>query len=258
MEKFCNIKCRTSGLQPNAVVIVATVRALKMHGGGPEVTPGKPLSDVYTQENLEILEKGCSNLIRHIQNSRKFGMKVVVAVNRFINDTDAELELVRKISLEAGADKAVSANHWAEGGKGAIDLANAVIDVCKEPNEFKLLYDENLSIKEKIETIAREIYHAKDVSYTEEAEQQIETYTKQGFNLLPICMAKTQYSFSDDPNKKGAPEGFTLPIREVRAAVGAGFIYPLVGTMQTMPGLSTRPGFFDQDLADDGTIIGLS
>lgn len=178
-----------------------------MHGGGPEVTPGKPLSDVYTQENLEILEKGCSNLIRHIQNSRKFGMKVVVAVNRFMNDTDAELELVRKISLEAGADKAVAANHWAEGGKGAIDLANAVIDVCKEPNEFKLLYNENLSIKEKIETIAREIYHAKDVSYTEEAEKQIETYTKQGFNLLPICMAKTQYSFSDDPNKKGAPEG---------------------------------------------------
>jgi methylenetetrahydrofolate dehydrogenase (NADP+)/methenyltetrahydrofolate cyclohydrolase/formyltetrahydrofolate synthetase len=207
MEKFCNIKTRTSGLNPNAVVIVATVRALKMHGGGPEVTPGKPLSDVYTQENLEILEKGCSNLIRHIQNSRKFGMKVVVAVNRFTNDTDAELELVRKISLEAGADAAVSANHWAEGGKGAIDLANAVIEVCKEPNEFKLLYGAELSIKEKIETIAREIYHAKDVSYSEEAEKQIETYTKQGFSNLPICMAKTQYSFSDDPNKKGAPEG---------------------------------------------------
>lgn len=278
MEKFCNIKCRISGLKPNAVVIVATVRALKMHGGGPEVTPGKPLSEVYTQENLEILEKGCSNLIRHIENSRKFGMKVVVAVNRFSNDTDAELELVRKISLEAGADAAVSANHWAEGGKGAVDLANAVIDVCKEDNAFKFIYDENLPIKEKIEAIAREIYHAKDVSYSEEAEKQIETYTKQGFSNLPICMAKTQYSFSDDPNKKGAPEGmcdcfsccqylvliinslvgFTLPIREVRAAVGAGFIYPLVGTMQTMPGLSTRPGFFDQDLTDDGVIVGLS
>jgi len=258
MEKFCNIKCRVSGLKPNAVVIVATVRALKMHGGGPEVTPGKPLSEVYLKENLEILEKGCSNLIRHIQNSKKFGVKVVVAVNRFTNDTDAELELVRKISLEAGADAAVPANHWAEGGKGAIDLANVVIDVCKDPNDFKLLYDDNLSIKEKIETIAREIYHANGVSYSEEAEKQIETYTKQGFSGYPICMAKTQYSFSDDASKKGAPTDFTLPIREVRAAAGAGFIYPLVGSMQTMPGLSTRPGFFDQDLADDGTIIGLS
>jgi len=258
MEKFCNIKCRVSGLDPNAVVIVATVRALKMHGGGPEVTPGKPLSEVYLKENLEILEKGCSNLIRHIQNSKKFGVKVIVAVNRFTNDTDAELELVRKISLEAGADAAVSANHWAEGGKGAIDLAKAVIETCKEPNDFKLLYGDELSIKEKIEAIAKEIYRAKDVSFSEEAEKQIELYTKQGFSGLPICLSKTQYSFSDDPAKKGAPEDFTLPIREVRASVGAGFIYPLVGSIQTMPGLSTRPGFFDQDLADDGTIIGLS
>lgn len=165
---------------------------------------------------------------------------------------------MKKIALEAGADAAVPANHWAEGGKGAVELAKAVIDVCKEPNDFKLLYADELSIKDKIASIATEIYHAADVSYSEEAEKQIELYTKNGFANLPICMAKTQYSFSDDASAKGAPSGFTLPIREVRASIGAGFIYPLVGTMQTMPGLSTRPGFFDQDLTDDGTIIGLS
>jgi methylenetetrahydrofolate dehydrogenase (NADP+)/methenyltetrahydrofolate cyclohydrolase/formyltetrahydrofolate synthetase len=207
MEKFCNIKCRISGLTPNAVVLVATIRALKMHGGGPVVSPGKPLSDVYTTENLDFLEKGFANLAKHISNAKKMGVKVIVGVNRFTSDTSAEIELVKKLSLEAGADAAVSANHWAEGGAGAVDLAKAVIEACREPSEFKLLYPDELYIKQKIETIAKEMYGAADVSYSEDAERQIAAYTEQGFAHLPICMAKTQYSFSADPNAKGAPTG---------------------------------------------------
>ncbi|KDE06679.1 C-1-tetrahydrofolate synthase, cytoplasmic [Microbotryum lychnidis-dioicae p1A1 Lamole] len=258
MEKFCNIKCRISGLTPNAVVLVATIRALKMHGGGPDVTPGKPLPEVYLNENLEILEKGCTNLAKHIENARKMGVKVIVAVNRFTNDTDAETALVAKMALQAGADAAVPCTLWAEGGKGALELGQAVITACEEPNPFKFLYPLDISIKDKIATIAKEMYGAADVSYTEEAEAQIASYTKQGFSDLPICMAKTHLSLSHDPKMKGAPTGFTLPISHVKMSAGAGFIYPLVGTMQTMPGLSTRPGFFDHQLLDDGEIIGLS
>ncbi|SCV66994.1 BQ2448_5640 [Microbotryum intermedium] len=258
MEKFCNIKCRISGLTPNAVVLVATIRALKMHGGGPDVTPGKPLPEVYLNENLEILEKGCTNLAKHIENARKMGVKVIVAVNRFTNDTDAETALVAKMALQAGADAAVPCTLWAEGGKGALELGQAVIKACEEPNPFKFLYPLDISIKDKIATIAKEMYGAADVSYTEEAEAQIASYTKQGFSDLPICMAKTHLSLSHDPKMKGAPKGFILPISHVKMSAGAGFIYPLVGTMQTMPGLSTRPGFFDHQLLDDGEIIGLS
>ncbi|KAM0792500.1 hypothetical protein ACM66B_005172 [Microbotryomycetes sp. NB124-2] len=258
MEKFCNIKCRVSGLKPNAVVLVATIRALKMHGGGPEVTPGKPLPEVYLNENLEILEQGCSNLRKHIENARKLGVKVIVCINRFSSDTDAETEIVRKAALEAGADAAVPATLWAEGGLGAIELGKAVIEACKEDNPFRFLYEDSLPIKDKIETIAREMYGAKDVEYSEEAEARIARYTEQGFAHLPICMAKTHLSLSHEPKLKGAPTGFTLPIRTVRMSAGAGFIYPLVGEMQTMPGLSTRPGFFDHQLLDDGEIVGLS
>lgn len=258
MEKFCNIKCRVSGLQPNAVVLVATIRALKMHGGGPEVTPGKPLPEVYLKENLEILEKGCSNLIKHIENARKMGVKVIVAVNRFTSDTDAESELVQKIALAAGADAAVPCTLWAEGGLGALELGKAVIEVCKEPNPFKFLYPLEMSIKDKISTIATEMYGAKDVSYSEEASNRIADYTTQGYGNLPICMAKTHLSLSDNPNLKGAPTGFTLPIRTIKLSAGAGFLYPLVGAMSSMPGLSTRPGFFEHQLKDDGEIIGLS
>ncbi|GAA5953525.1 hypothetical protein JCM21900_006191 [Sporobolomyces salmonicolor] len=258
MEKFCNIKCRTSGLHPNAVVLVATIRALKMHGGGPDVTPGKPLPEVYLSENLEILEKGCSNLAKHIENARKMGVKVIVAVNRFTSDTEAEIALVKKQALAAGADAAVPCNNWAEGGKGALELGQAVIDACKEPNPFKFLYDLDLPIKAKIETIAKEMYGADGVSYSEDAEKQIARFEEQGFGGMPICMAKTHLSLSHDPALKGAPTGFTLPIREIKMSAGAGFIYPLVGSMSTMPGLSTRPGFFDHQLLDDGEIVGLS
>ncbi len=259
MEKFFNIKCRYSGLVPDCVVLVATIRALKMHGGGPRVVAGQALAHVYTQENLDLLEKGCSNLIRMIGNARAFGIPVVVAVNRFKNDTDAEVDLVRRLSLAAGAEDAVRANHWAEGGAGAVDLGKAVIAACGKPGKFHFLYPLEMSIKEKIETIVREMYGGAGVEYSPEAEKKIERYTRQGFDKLPICMAKTHLSLSHDPNLKGAPSGFIVPVRDVRASVGAGFLYPLLGTMSTMPGLSTRPGYYDVDIdTETGRIIGLS
>ncbi|MBU1926278.1 MAG: formate--tetrahydrofolate ligase [Gammaproteobacteria bacterium] len=259
MEKFFNIKCRYSGLVPNAVVIVATIRALKMHGGGPKVVAGKPLAPEYIEENLELLEKGCSNLVVHIQNARKFGVPTVVAINRFANDTDKEIELVRKLALEAGAEDAVMSNHFAEGGAGAVELAKAVMKACEEKSDFKFLYPLDKSIKEKIEAIAKEIYGADGVEYSPEAEKQMAYYASVGFDKLPICMAKTQYSLSHDAALKGAPKGFIIPIREVRASVGAGFLYPLLGTMSTMPGLPTRPSFYNIDIdPKTGKIVGLS
>ena len=259
MEKFFDIKCRYSGLVPNGVVLVATIRALKMHGGGPKVVAGQPLAHAYLEENLELLEKGCSNLIKHIANARAFGVPVVVAVNRFKNDTQAEVDLVRRLAIEAGAEDAVVSNHWAEGGAGAVDLAKAVVAACEKPSDFHFLYSLDMTIKQKIETIVREMYGGSGVEYSPEAEKKIEVYTRQGFDKLPICMAKTHLSLSHDPNLKGAPTGFIVPVRDVRASVGAGFVYPLLGTMATMPGLGTRPGYYDIDLdVETGRIIGLS
>jgi len=258
MEKFFNIKCRTSGLVPNCAVIVATVRALKMHGGGPEVKAGTPLPHAYTEENLELLEKGAANLCHHIKNVLKFGVPAVVAINKFADDSEAELDLLKKLSKEAGAFDAVVASHHAEGGKGATDLAESVAAACSAPSDFKFLYPLEASIKSKIETIAKEIYGADGVEYSDEATEQIALYEKQGFGNLPICMAKTHLSLSADAKAKGVPTGFTLPIREVKASVGAGFIFPLVGTMSTMPGLSTRPAFYDIDIdPETGKIVGL-
>ncbi|KAF8201833.1 C-1-tetrahydrofolate synthase [Pholiota molesta] len=258
MEKFCNIKCRVSGLSPDATVIVATTRALKMHGGGPEVTPGKPLHDTYTTEDLVTLKEGCKNLKKHIENSRKFGVKVIVAINQFASDTEAELALVRDEALSAGADGAVVSNHWAKGGAGARDLAEAVIAICEGEANFKFLYDVSLPIAEKIDIIGKEIYGADGIELSDLARQQIETYTRQGYNNLPICMAKTQYSFSHDPKLKNVPSGFTLPIRAVRLSAGAGFLYPILGEMQTMPGLGTRPGFWEVGLdKETGRVVGL-
>jgi len=259
MEKFFNIKCRYSGLTPDCVVLVATIRALKMHGGGPKVVAGKPLAHEYTQENLGLLEKGCSNLLKHIENARKFGIPVVVGVNRFKDDTTAEIDLVRKLAKAAGAEDAVVSNHWAEGGAGAVELAHAVVAACKKPSKFKFLYPLEMSIKDKIETIVKEMYGGAGVEYSPEAEKKIEVYTRQGFDKIPMCMAKTHLSISHDPNLKGAPSGFTVPVRDIRASVGAGFLYPLLGTMATMPGLSTRPGYYDIDVdTETGRIIGLS
>ncbi|MGB3702832.1 MAG: formate--tetrahydrofolate ligase [Anaerolineales bacterium] len=258
MEKFFDIKCRYSGLIPNVVVLVATVRALKMHGGGPKVMAGKPLDPAYTEENLDMLRAGLPNLQKHIKNALGFGIPVVVAVNSFADDTPAEVELVREAALEAGAEDSVVSRHWMEGGAGAAALAEAVVKAVEKPNNFKFLYPLNLSIKEKIETICREIYGADGVDYEPEAEAKIELYTKLGFDDLPLCMAKNHLSLSHDPLLKGVPTGFRVPIRDIRASVGAGFLYPLVGKMSTMPGLPTRPVFYDVDLdLETGRVIGL-
>lgn len=259
MEKFFDIKCRYSGLIPQVVVMVATVRALKMHGGGPKVVAGKPLAPEYTDENLDLLRAGLPNLERHIQNALKFGVNVVVAVNSFATDTKAEVELVRDAALKMGAMDAVVSTHWADGGAGAKKLAEAVVKAAEMPSNFKFLYDlDSTTIKEKIETIAREVYRADGVDYTPEAEEQIHRYTRLGFDKLPICMAKTHLSFSTDATKKGAPTGFRVTIREIRASAGAGFLYPILGDMRTMPGLPTRPAFYDVDLdMTTGKVLGL-
>lgn len=248
MEKFFNIKCRYSGLQPHVVVLVATVRALKMHGGGPTVTAGLPLPKAYTEEDLELVEKGFSNLRKQIENARMFGVPVVVAINAFKTDTDAELDLIGRLSREHGAFDAVKCTHWAEGGRGALALAQAVQRASQAPSSFRLLYDLELPIEDKIRIIAQKIYGADDIELLPEAQNKAEVYTKQGFGNLPICMAKTHLSLSHNPEQKGVPTGFILPIRDIRASVGAGFLYPLVGTMSTMPGLPTRPCFYDIDL----------
>jgi formyltetrahydrofolate synthetase len=260
MEKFFNIKCRYSGLIPDVVVLVATVRALKMHGGGPKVTAGAPLDPAYVTENLELLEAGLPNLEAHIENALKFGIPTVVAVNSFKDDTTAEVEMVREAAIKAGAHDAVVSRHWMEGGKGAVDLAKAVIEACDEPSDFKFLYPlEGTSIKEKIETICKEIYGADGVTFEPLAEKKVELYTKLGFDELPMCMAKTHLSLSHDGTLKGRPTGFTVPIRDIRASVGAGFLYPLVGTMSTMPGLPTRPAYYEIDIdLETGEILGLS
>jgi methylenetetrahydrofolate dehydrogenase (NADP+) / methenyltetrahydrofolate cyclohydrolase / formyltetrahydrofolate synthetase len=259
MEKFFDIKCRASGLVPNVVVLVATIRALKMHGGGPKVVAGKPLDAAYTDENLDLLKAGVPNMIHHIKTARKFGVPVVVAVNSFATDTEAELALVRKAAIEeGGAEDAVVCRHWAQGGAGAVDLANAVIAAGNKSRDFRFLYPLEKSIKEKIETIAREVYGADGVDYSPEAEERIESYTRLGFDKLPICMAKTHLSLSHDPTLKGVPTGFRIPVRDIRASVGAGFLYPLLGKMATMPGLPTRPAFYDIDIDfETGRIVGM-
>ena len=260
MEKFFDIKCRYSGLIPSVVVMIATVRALKMHGGGPKVTAGSPLDSAYKEENLDLLRKGMGNLIHHIGIAKKYGVPVVVAVNRFFTDTDAELELVRKMSIEeGGAFEAVVSNHWEEGGLGALDLAKAVVRAAEQPVSFKFLYPLDWPIKKKIETIAHEVYGADGVDYSPEAEERITEYSRLGLGNLPICMAKTHLSLSHDPALKGVPKGFRIPIRDVRASAGAGFLYPILGEISTMPGLPTRPAFVDIDIdPTTGKIVGLS
>uniref|UniRef100_A0A8B9GJ55 formate--tetrahydrofolate ligase n=1 Tax=Amazona collaria TaxID=241587 RepID=A0A8B9GJ55_9PSIT len=248
MEKFFNIKCRASGLVPSVVVLVATVRALKMHGGGPNVTAGAPLKKEYTEENLQLVADGCCNLQKQIQIAQLFGVPVVVALNVFKTDSVAEVDLVCKIAKQSGAFDAVPCNHWSAGGRGAVKLAQAVEKAARQKNSFKYLYSLELPIVEKIRIIAQKVYGAEDIELSLAAQTQIDRYTRQGFGNLPICMAKTHLSLSHQPERKGVPTGFILPISDVRASIGAGFIYPLVGTMSTMPGLPTRPCFYDIDL----------
>jgi len=262
LEKFMHLKCRSSGLKPHAAVIVATVRALKLHGGGPAVTPGKPLAEAYTREDVELVKKGVANLTRHVENTKKFGVPVVVALNVFPSDTAEEHEAIRAAAIAAGADDCVLCTHHAEGGKGATKLGEAVAAACeknKDAEEFKLLYPDSMGIKEKISKIACELYRAKDVSFSEQAEEKIAMFTAQGFASLPICMAKTQYSFSHDANLKGAPSGFTLPIGDLRCSAGAGFIVPLVGAFPTIPGLPTRPAYYEISVdTKTDRVVGLS
>jgi len=258
-EKFCDIKCRTSGLAPNAAVIVCTVRALKMHGGAFHVAPGQPLPPDVERENLDALAKGCVNLEKHLETVRFFGIPAVVTINRFQSDTQQELEVVITRAKAAGAFRAVVSEAWGRGGEGARALAEAVQAACQEPSAFRFLYPSELSMKEKIECLATRVYGAGGVDYTPEAESQIEWIEQHGhgYATLPICMAKTHHSLSHDPLLRGRPTGFRFPIREVRLAAGAGFIIPLAGAIQTMPGLPKISAATRIELDEDGTIRGL-
>jgi len=259
MEKFFDIKCRVSGLIPNCVVIVASIRALKMHGGGPRVVAGIPLDPAYKQENLKLLEKGVANLEVNIKIARKFGIPVVVGVNKFNTDTDREITLVKEAAIAAGAEDAIVNEAWAKGEAGAAALAEAVVAACEKPNNFKFLYPLDMPIKDKIETIAREVYGADGVLFEAAAQAKLKLYTEVGYDKLAINMAKTHLSLSHDPNWKGVPKDYMLPVRDIRASVGAGFLYPLCGTMRTMPGLPSRPVFMNVDIdVETGKVLGLS
>ena len=248
-EKFLDIKCRAAGLVPDAVVVVATVRALKMHGGVPKTE--------LAAENTAALEKGIPNLLRHVSNIKNvYGLPCVVAVNRFPTDTDAEIALVIEKCKELGVNVALS-TVWADGGAGGVELAKEVVRLCDTPKNFKFSYELDSSIKEKIEQITKKIYGGESVSYTADAEKQIEKLTSLGFDKLPVCMAKTQYSFSDDPKKLGAPEHFTVTVRNVKISAGAGFIVALTGEIMTMPGLPKVPAAMNIDVDENGRISGL-
>ena len=259
MEKFFHIKCRTSGLVPDAVVMVATVRALKMHGGGPAVNPGKPLDPVYKEKNIDLLKKGCGNLAVHIKNTRKFGVPVVVAINVFPTDDPEEWDIIRTAALGAGAVDAVVSRHWEKGGEGASELAKVVEKAADEPSEFRYLYELDMPVTEKIEILAREVYGAGGVEFTREARKNLDRFEGMGFGNLPVCMAKTQYSLSHDPLVKNIPQpGYIFPVQDVRVSAGAGFIYPLAGDIRTMPGLGSKPAFMNMDIdPETGRITGL-
>jgi formate--tetrahydrofolate ligase len=256
-EKFCDIKCRVSGLKPDAAVVVATVRALKSHSGRFKIVAGKPLDPGLTEENLPALEEGCVNLVAQIENVRRMGLPCVVAINAFPTDTEAEWAYIERVAREAGAVAAVPSTHFVDGGDGARDLARAVVRATEEPADFHFLYPVEQSIKEKIFTIATNVYGAKDVEYSDEAESQIKLFTRMGYGELPVCMAKTHLSLSHDPKLKGRPTGFTLPVREVRLSAGAGFVYALCGTMLTMPGLPSDPSGAHMDIDEHGEVVGL-
>jgi formate--tetrahydrofolate ligase len=256
-EKFFDIKCRASGMKPNAAVLVVTVRALKAHTGRYRIVPGKPMDDDLISENVADVEEGAVNMVRHLENLRKFGINPVVAINVFPHDTQNEIDAIKAIAMENGAVGVAVAEHWAKGGPGAAELAEMVVTACDQPNDFKFLYPVEWSIKQKIEHIATEIYRAEKVEYSSDAERQIKLFEEKGFGNLPICMAKTHLSFTADAKIKGAPTGFTLPITEVRASVGAGFIYPLCGEMRTMPGLGRTPAAQNVDIDENGRVVGL-
>jgi formate--tetrahydrofolate ligase len=256
-EKFFNIKCRASGLKPDAALLVATVRALKMHSGRFTIVAGKPLPEGLKQEDLDALAAGIGNLQKQIENVRLFGIPVVVAVNRFPGDTDAEIEFVRNAAVEAGALEAHVSTLFADGGKGGEALAHALVKAADQPSAFRLLYPSEASLKEKIETLATKVYGADGVDYEPLAEAQLAKFEANGYGHFPICMAKTQYSLSHDPNLKGRPTGFRFKVRDARVSVGAGFVYPLAGEIMTMPGLGKVPGGARMDIDADGNVVGM-
>jgi len=256
-ERFFNIKCRNSGLVPDAAVLVATVRALKAHSGKYRIVAGKPLPPDLLEENPDDVRAGAANLIKQIANVSIHGVSPVVAINAFPTDHASEHAVIREIAQSMGARCAVS-THFSDGGAGAVELARTLVDACEEPTRFTFLYPDDISLKDKIKTVAAQIYGAADVSYTAIAERQLATYEANGFGTLPVCIAKTHLSISADPTLRGAPTGHTLAVREVRASVGAGFIYPICGEMRTMPGLGTRPAAGIIDIDEHGDIVGLS
>ncbi len=257
-EKFWNLKCRISGLRPNAVILVTTIRALKMHGGGPFVKPGLPLAEEYIKENLPLVEAGCKNLIAHIDIVKKSGIKPIVCINSFATDTQSEIKLVRKVAEQNGTP-AVCSHHWLKGGQGAIELAEVVAAVCEEEHKFKFLYDMETPLRKRIEIIAREIYGADGVTYTPKALRKAEAFeAKQHYRKLATCMVKTHLSLSHDPNLKGRPKNWTLPIRDFVTYKGAGFIVPVAGDIKLMPGTASDPAFRRIDVdTNTGNVTGL-
>jgi formate--tetrahydrofolate ligase len=257
-EKFFDIKCRQSGLRPDAAVMVATVRALKMHGGVGRIVAGRPLDPALSEENVEAVRKGSANLAAQIENVRVFNVPVVVAINHYPGDTDAEVAAIREVAMAAGARDVVVSRHFADGGMGAEDLARAVWSAAEEgAPDFRLLYPDDLPLREKIETVAVRIYGARGVDELPAATKALKLYEELGFGNLPVCMAKTHLSLSHDPSLKGRPTGFRVPIREVRLSAGAGFVTPLLGEMRTMPGLPSHPAGENIDIDSDGNIVGL-
>jgi len=256
-ERFFNIKCRASGLRPDAAVVVATVRALKAHSGKYKIVAGKPLPEDLLAENPDDVLAGAANLRKQIENVKLHGVSPVVAINAFPTDHPSEHDAIREVAAAAGARSAVC-THFADGGRGAAELAEAVAEAADEPTDFRFLYDSEASLKEKIGTVATRVYGADGVEYSPQASKQLATYEAAGFGTLPVCIAKTHLSISSDPTLKGAPTGWTLPVREVRASVGAGFVYPICGEMRTMPGLGTNPAAARIDLDENGEIVGLN
>ena len=256
-ERFFNIKCRYSGIDPDAAVMVATVRGLKAHSGNHRIVAGRPLPEALLAENPDEVHAGGDNLRKQLSNMKAHGVTPVVAINAFPGDHDADLAAIAEIADEYGARCAIT-THFSDGGAGAAELAEAVAEACEEPSSFKVLYEDDLSLKNKIAAVATTVYGADDVEYSATANRQLNTYEAAGFGHLPVCIAKTHLSISSDPSLKGAPTGWTLPVREVRASVGAGFVYPICGDMRTMPGLGRQPAAMGIDLDENGEIVGLS
>ena len=256
-ERFFNIKCRASGLTPDAAVVVATVRALKAHSGKYKIIAGRPLPEDLLSENPDDVLAGAANLRKQIENVRMHGVSPVVAINAFPTDHPSEHRVIREVAEQMGARSAVC-THFADGGRGAAELAEAVAEAAEEPSDFRFLYDIDASLRDKIETVARRVYGADGVSYTAVATRQLDTYEAAGFGSLPVCIAKTHLSISSDPALKGAPTGWTLPVREVRASAGAGFVYPICGDITDHARLVGTPRRRRIDLDDEGEIVGLS